>query len=713
MAKELILKLTLILLNIILIAVFFAFKWFSVSVFLTFMLLYQLYVYTILKKIKNISYFNKRSIVASSILYIIVIAIISRAINLQIFNNDYYKQIEYNQISSNYIKSGKRGTILDANMKKMAFNTNVYNIIIDPKRAQGNKKINEVLIKLKEKGIIESNLVSLEKELAALADKKSRYKVIAKKIDENEKIIVTNILNDYKLKENEIFFDKILERKYFKSSNYLNIVGNVGYPKDEKGLKKIGVFGVEKYYNEYLTEKYHTVKTKLTKNREIQIPTSEEVIENSLNGKNVVLTIDTDINFILNIELEKQYLATKAEEAYAVVMNPNNGKIIATSYFTNNKKDLRNPIFQDQFEPGSTFKPLIIAAALEEKYITPYTKFDIGDGKITRYNHTIKEASKSTVGVLDTGDIINKSSNVGMVLVSDYFTNEKFEEYLKKYGFYDKTGVDFPSELKPYASPYQKWDKLKKNTMAFGQGVAVTPIQLITAFSAIINGGTMYKPYIVDRIEDQEGTVIRRNVPKKIRKVISEDVSEKIKKMLEDNIQEGSGKKAIVNGYRIGGKTGTAQLSAPGGGYLKGEYLSSFLGVFPIEKPEYVVLIMVLKPQSDSIYGRYGSSVAAPVFGEVVARVTSSKGIASSNVKSFSTYKDNENLEKDEDSKEQELLKKEIMPNLAGKDMKDILEIFSGSRFKLDVKGNGVVKKQSPSPEGNLSEVEKIVIELE
>ena len=707
-------KLSLLLMNIIIAILFFTKGWISFTIFLIFVFFYQLFIYASIKRNKAKTHFSSRTKIATFMVHFVIIAIISRAINLQIVNGNYYREREREQVSSDFVKSGKRGTIYDANMKKMAFNINVYNIIIDPTRVYQNNAVNLVLEELISKKYVDvKNINTLKKEIEELALKENRYKGIGRKIDEIDKIAISDILKSNKLKNNEIFFERILERKYFKDNTYLNLIGNIGYPPDSKGVIKVGNFGIEKYYEGYLREKYLKIKTNFSKTRDIKLPTSEEVIEKSLNGKNVVLTIDNEINFILNTELEKQFLAMKAEEAYAVIMNPNNGKIIATSYFSQKKKDVRNPIFQDQFEPGSTFKPLVVAAAIEEKYITPTTKFNVGDGTITKFGHTIKESSRGTRGVIDTGDVINKSSNVGMVLISEYFSDEKFEEYLKKFGFYDRTGVDFPSELKPYASPYKKWDKLKKHTMAFGQGIVVTPIQLITAFSAAINGGTLYKPYIVDKIIDQDGTVIRRNTPKKVRKVISESTSEKIKVMMENNVVIGSGKKAIVNGYRIGGKTGTAQLSAPGGGYLKNDYLSSFMGLFPIDKPEYTVLIMILKPQSDTVYGRYGSSVAAPVFGEVVARITSSKNMMSSNIANFLSIGEIKVQEDNKFAKELEMLNKDIMPDLSGKTLTEILKIFEGTRFKLDLKGNGIVKKQFPLTDENIYEVEKIKLEFQ
>ena len=275
-------------------------------------------------------------------------------------------------------------------------------------------------------------------------------------------------------------------------------------------------------------------------------------------------------------------------------MDPNNGKIIAaTSFTTNTKKSLRNPIFQNQFEPGSTFKPIIVASAMDAGLINRKTLFDVGDGRINKYRHTIKESSRSTRGILTTEEVLKKSSNVGMVLIETNLQIFNLKNTLKIW-LYDKTGIDFPGEIKPYTVSYKKWDGLKKSTMSFGQGIVLTPIQLITAFSAVINGGILYKPYIVEKITDESDVIIRRNIPTEVRRVINPNVSKQLREMLEDVVADGTAKRGKVEGYRVGGKTGTAQLSGKGG-YLKDNYLASFIGFFPIDKPKYVVLCYVFK----------------------------------------------------------------------------------------------------------------------
>ena len=349
---------------------------------------------------------------------------------------------------------------------------------------------------------------------------------------------------------------------------------------------------------------------------------------------------------------------------------------------------------------------------MNEKFINENSRFDVGDGRIQRFKKTIRESSRSTRGVITTREVIMKSSNVGMVLISDYFTNALFEKYLKAFGLYDKTGVDFPDELKPYTSSYKNWDGLKKNNMAFGQGVVITPIQMITAFSAVVNGGTLYKPYIVEKITDSDGTVVMRNTPTAVRKVISEDVSEKMRSILEDTVEKGTGKRARIEGYAIGGKTGTAQLSAGKSGYIKNEYLSSFIGFFPADNPKYVVMAMFMRPQSDIQSNKFGGVVAAPVVGNVIRRIIKEEEGFAKNVETINVSSSKEETEENVKSSLDAISYEDVMPDLVGMSPQEVLTIFKETDIDIEVVGTGLVEEQIPNVGDSLENVKKVKIIL-
>lgn len=726
-------KITLLLVNLILAGMLIMDNSYSLGVFFSFLFIYQIYLYMTIKGLGRLSYFARRGKVATVILNFIVLAIIARLINIQIINGEMYASRASSQVETKYTKSGKRGEILDINGKKLALNTNVYEVGIDPRRVYGNEDAVEALREMKKRGFITADVDKILEEVPLLAVKESKYKLIEKRVDELKRSGIEQIISEKKkqnkLKNKEIFYTAIPERKYVKNDLYKTIVGNIGYAHDEKGENKIGVFGIEKQYNDYLKEKKLDVAEYFTKKRDIKLPTNNQTLERSLDGKDIYLTIDDEINTILNNEVEKQFKDTDSEEAYGIVMDPSSGRILGMASYTKLKKSVRNPLIQDQFEPGSTFKPLIVAAAMEEKYINEKTKFDVKEGTINKFGKNIKESSRSTRGVLTLEEILKKSSNVGMVLIAEDFTDEKFEEWLKKFGLYEKTGVDFPNELKPYAPSYKRWDRLKKFTMSFGQGIVMTPVQLASAFSAVINGGTLYRPYLVDRIEDGNGIVIRRNLPKVLGNIISPAVSKKVKGMMENTVEEGTGKNARVNGYKVGGKTGTGQLAAPWGGYYKNEYLASFIGFFPVENPQYVIYTMFLKPQGTTTSERYGGSVGAPVFREVVSGITKAKDISTITVKKIDDEDDsidekkniaktvetkkNSGSKKESEMKPENAISEGIVPDLKGKNSKEILTLFQGKKINIEMIGTGVAVKQSPEPGTDLELIKIIKIWLE
>ena len=697
-------KILILLLNFIGIGISIYYKLFKTTTFLIILLLYLIYIFIDRKEMKTKNNFNKRAMISYNIILFCFMLIFFRLIQVQIFDNDFYLEKAQKQTIASNKNSGNRGSIFDTNGKSLAFNKSIYDLGIDPARAYENPNIVQALEEIIDKPFIKLNKKKFIKELEEANKQEKKYKLISRNLSEGERAEVEEILNNYKLNKREFIFDRNIERTYYKKDIYNDLVGLIGYTARSQHTKE-GIFGIEKQYEDYLKEKTILRERPYAQNRMLRLPTSKDEIKINLNGKNVFMTIDNDLQFILNDEVKKKFISSGSEDAYGIIMDPNNGKILATAAFTRKKRALRNPIFQNQFEPGSTFKPIIVASALNEGLIKRSSKFDVQDGTIKKYRHTIRESSRSTKGVLTTDEVLKKSSNVGMVLIGDTFTDETFEKYLKAFGLYDKTGVDFPAEIKPYTTPYRKWDKLKKSTMSFGQGVVVSPIQLATAFSAVINGGTLYKPYLVEKITDENNIVIRRNLPTPVRQVISPEISANMREILESVVSDGTAKKGIVEGYRVGGKTGTAQLSTRGG-YIKHEYLASFIGFFPADKPQYLILVMFMKPQGETIFEKFGGATAAPVFGEIVKRITKNKNILSQNVAKISETTEIETLNRNTD-----ILTVE-MPDLKGLSPKDVIYIFKDTNMDVKISGKGLVDSQKPAagtPLENIKQIEVIL----
>ena len=697
------LKIFLLLIQMCGIGLSLYYKKFLLTVAFALLLMYNLYILFKWKKIKMKNNFILRSFIASDIILFCFFILIFRMIQIQLFDSNSYKEAINKQINVERKEGGERGNIYDSKGKGLAYSINMYELSVDPKRFIKSDVGPEVLKELVNKRYIRENYKPLLNTLNKLGEEDRVYKRLNRNIDDVEKKEIEDILEKYKIKgKNIIFLIGRKERRYYKPEQYFFLVGNIGF---KKGTEKEGIFGIELFYEKYLKGDKTSKIIPSIRSLGIGLPTSEARTKVNLDGMDIHLTIDNDLQYILNDEMEKQFKKTNSEEAYAVMMDPNNGKILATSFFRKNKKNVANPIFQSQVEPGSIFKPVVIAAAMQDKKIKRNTNFDIGDGTIKRFKHTIKESSRSVKGILTTEEILKKSSNVGMVLIGDKFTNEEFDRYLEKFGLYDRTGIDYPYEKKPIKEAVKRWNGLKKSTMSFGQGIAVTPIQMITAFSAVINGGIMYQPYIVDKITDKDGLVVRRNLPIQKERVLTANISKDMRAMMELAVLEGTVKKAHVDDYRIGGKTGTAQYSEHGR-YVKHEYLSSVMGFFPVDKPEYIILAMFFKPQGEVLYDKYGGTAAAPVLGEVIKRITKTKNIYSQKIENIKVHGKRElkNIENDE-----KLL---IMPDLKGLSAREVLEIFKGSNIEIEINGTGVVESQSVEAQHDLIDIRKIKIKL-
>ena len=696
-------------------------KSFFLLILLFFLLLYIVFSIAVGSNWKKKQLFAKRSSIMFLIILFFLIAYSLRLLNIQYLQKSKYVAFMNEQLLSINKEIGQRGLIYDNKGKKLAFNNRKYTISINPSLLNDEKIHNEIvkdIVAIRDSGIVKLEDNVLE-NLLKLASEGNKYKRLVKDIDDEQKEKIDELLASIKREKIKgspkyrtvLQFEKSIERKYYKQDEYEKLIGMVRFTEESKD-EKLGISGLEKQYQNYLVEKKRDIPKLYGLNKKNILALSKETLFSDLNGKNLYLTIDADLNFILNDEIRTQFKNANAYEAYGLIMDPNSGRILAVAAFSKDKNLLRNNIFQSQYEPGSIFKPLIVAAAMNEKFINENSRFDVGDGRIQRFKKTIRESSRSTRGVITTREVIMKSSNVGMVLISDYFTNALFEKYLKAFGLYDKTGVDFPDELKPYTSSYKNWDGLKKNNMAFGQGVVITPIQMITAFSAVVNGGTLYKPYIVEKITDSDGTVVMRNTPTAVRKVISEDVSEKMRSILEDTVEKGTGKRARIEGYAIGGKTGTAQLSAGKSGYIKNEYLSSFIGFFPADNPKYVVMAMFMRPQSDIQSNKFGGVVVAPVVGNVIRRIIKeeegfAKNVETINV-STSKTENGENTKSSLDA----ITYEDVMPDLVGMSPQEVLTIFKETNIDIEVVGTGLVEEQIPNVGDSLENVKKVKIIL-
>jgi cell division protein FtsI (penicillin-binding protein 3) len=400
------------------------------------------------------------------------------------------------------------------------------------------------------------------------------------------------------------------------------------YPSNELACQSLGFVGVDDEGLAGLELRYDDVLSgapgQLVAERDEAghtIPGGVVYREEPVDGHNIVLTIDKDIQYQAQVALSEAVKKWGAKSGSVVVMDPRNGEILAMAsvptfnpnrYSTGSDAAYRNRPIVDTYEPGSTIKSLTAAAVLEAGLYTSESIFDIPP-TIKVGTRTIGEAHPRPRVQWPLADIVTHSSNVGSVLLGQALGEDGLYEYFSRFGLTDKTGVDFPGEAKGWLPPPAQWSASSLPTISFGQGVSMTPLQLARALSAIANGGELVTPHFLYEVPDDSAVAL--DWPK--RRVISETTSETMREILSDVVRKGTGTQAAVAGYQVAGKTGTAQKARTDGrpGYADGKYVASFSGFIPAEDPAVLIIVSVDEP-SNSIYG---GVVAAPAFSKIAA----------------------------------------------------------------------------------------------
>jgi cell division protein FtsI/penicillin-binding protein 2 len=522
-------------------------------------------------------------------LIIIVIAfvfsiLVVRVIHLMFFQKELLASTPQMQ---NY---RERGFILDRNGEKMALSLETYSVYARPHEIEQKKwsaKKLAVILDMKYQDILK------------LLGKNRPFIWIARQVD----IKYIKALEELNLKG--IYLEKEYKRYYPYGNLCSHVIGFSGI--DNQGLE-----GIEYYFDDFLLPKR-------ADNEEIDYFTYSR-------GYTVVLTIDRYIQEIVEEEIERAWERTGSRLVTGAVMDPSTGEILALAnkpdYDLNNFSKYsdsikRNKTITDSFEPGSTFKIFIAAALIDNGLISEKDTFycngwiDVGDLVIH---------DTGVHGRINFRQVLERSCNVGMVSAVKRINTTQLYEKLRDFGFGTPTGINLPGEAKGILRNPGDWSGVSKYAIAIGQEVSATPLQLIAAASALANGGDLMQPRIIKQIEKPDSTIIKSYTPMKIRSVISKETSELLLSILKGVLTErGTGYKAYIDGYEIGGKTGTAQIAdIENGGYLAGQFYSSFVGFIPVTKPRIVVLVTLDRPRGE-VYG--GGQTAAPVFKNIVERI--------------------------------------------------------------------------------------------
>lgn len=615
---------------------------------------------------KTFTLFSLRKRISALIIAIsfLFCALLIRLSIVSLVDGKWLQEKAFNQWTRDLPITGERGKIYDTNGATLAVSKTTYDVYLRGREVDDPIGVSSYL----------SNLLGLEFEKvhAKAIDKTISESLVKMQIDQEVALKILN--SDYK----GVFLSENIGRYYPYGDLLTQILGFTT-------IDNVGQAGIEQYYNNMLTGldgKYY-VQSDLQGH---QIDNTLSSYIPSVAGMNLQLTIDVSIQQVVETVLEQIVLDHKPKSVTCIVMNPKNGELLALglkpSFNLNDiprsdpglMSTVKNTAVVDVYEPGSTFKILTTAAALEEGKTNLNDRFydpgyRIVDGQKIKCWKTIGHGSEDLVD-----GFINSCNSVFMDLALRMGTNN-FYSYLKKFGIGSKTGIDIASESSGILMKQSSVKNVDLARIGFGQAVAVTPIQIITAFCAAINGGELLQPYLVKSATDSQGNVVLENKKTVKTRVISQNTSNLINNLLE-NVATKRGKTTFVDGYRIGGKTGTAQ-KYENGVIARGKYVSSFFGTYPADNPEYAMLLLVNEP-SAGVY--YGSVVAAPYAKEIFSGIFQAKNIKS----------------QDEQQKQKEYVE---MPNLVGLSLVEACEklVTMGLNYELDGEGGMVVAQFPPT----------------
>jgi cell division protein FtsI (penicillin-binding protein 3) len=428
----------------------------------------------------------------------------------------------------------------------------------------------------------------------------------------------------------------------------------------------------------------------------------------------LILTIDKDIQYKAQQAIKSAVESAEARGGHCIVVDPATGEILAMAVvpefnpniFSKYKPyEWRNRTVTDCFEPGSTIKAFLLAACLEEGVITPYSRFDCEQGKYKIGGHVIHDLHE--LGVLSVSDIIMHSSNIGAVKIGKKLGYAKFYEYLKKFGFGCQTSDDLLGERTGYIRPAEETKPIDQATHFFGQGMTTTSLQLAMGMAAIANGGRLMRPYVVKAIVDESGHTVKENHPQVVRRVISENTAKKVVRILEGVVkEEGTGAAAAISGFRVAGKTGTAQKVDPKTKkYSRKKYVATFVGFVPADHPRLVILAVIDEPKGTP----YGGVVAAPVFRTLgqwslnYLRVNPQVKLVETSIGAREDVNNGSGC----DLKKQKPLKVKagLLPDFRGLGMREVLKKGRSLGLKVLLEGTGLAVKQNPKPGAPLNKI--------
>ena len=619
------------------------------------------------------------------VVLIMFVLIVIRVFVIQVIDYNKLNDLADNLWSRNLPITSDRGLITDRNGKVLADNITTVSLVLIPNQIKNKEQVSTDLAKI----------LGVKYE--------DMYKHVSKKTSiervhpEGRQLSYQVADEISKLNYDGVYLVKESKRYYPYKTLLSHVLGYVGI--DNQGLS-----GIELEYDSYLTGKNGAIKY-YSDGKGKRLDKSEVYVEPQ-NGINLALTIDLDIQLTVERELDNVVTKYNPEQALIIVADPNTGEILAMSsrpnFDSNNYKNYdintinRNLPIWATYEPGSTFKIITLAASLEEKTINIFDDHFHDSGSIHVENAKIKCWKKGGHGDQTFLQVVENSCNPGFVVMGQKLGTERLYNYITNFGFGKKTGIDLNGESSGILFKYDNIGPVEQATMSFGQGISVTPIQQVAGVSAAINGGYLNTPYIVKYLSEPEtNNIILENKKSTKRQVVSEETSKLVRHTLESVVANGTGKNAYIENYRVGGKTGTAQ-KVNNGIYMVGNYILSFIGFLPADKPEYIVYVAIDNPKGVT---QYGGTVSAPIAKNVMKSIIDIKNIKQDNsgmIRNEYTWLDTKYV---------------MMPDVVGMSLKDAQKTLKG--FKIEYTGSGeTVIEQEPASGQYVKETNTIKLML-
>lgn len=632
-----------------------------------------------------------RIVTLLSLFLVFFIALITRAYQIQVLNGQNLKARADRQHTATLRVESERGIIFDRNGEKLAVSVMSDSVCADPSKI---KDVPGTAAKMA--AVLNTDQENIQKKISGAKN----FCWLARRITPDQTALVE------KLDLDGIFIIKEPKRFYPNGELAGHLIGFVGL--DASGLE-----GLEFRFDEHLKGQPEQLRwTRDAKGKRLY-PRIDSAVVKQKESSNLILTIDSRIQHLVESQLKEAVQSKGAKGGLAVVMDPKTGEILAlanergfdpnnfSKYGANRGK---NRVVTDCFDPGSTFKVFLAAAALEEGVHKETDRIYCENGNYRVADRVIREAQRKKHGHLSFAEIIKYSSNIGCVKISERLGKEKFHQYITRFGFGQKSGIDLPGETVGLIRPVRNWTRVDTSTAAFGQGVSITAIQLISALSAIANQGVLMKPYIVRGLVDKQGQVIQKYTPTPVRQVISPQTARRMTTLMTGVVGEpdGTGKNARIDHVNVAGKTGTSQkFDFARRVYSSERVRTSFMGFFPAEDPQVAILVILDEPQRD----KWGGVASAPVFKNIAEQILT---CFKTNIRENPVYEQEKILrdrkiklvvaDPDMDHREQNQLDESTMPDFRGLTIREAFRMAKERGIELQIAGNGWAISQVPAP---------------